>query len=83
MTLRLMFLPTAEDDLQSIYDLIAEDAPRAALDFVEDIRRRCEPLAEFPRMGRSANGRTFRISFDRKVRVTYRVSSSAVLSHIS
>ena len=79
MTLRLIFLPTAEGDLQAIYNLIAEDSPRAAFAFVEDIRQRCEPFAEFPGMGRSNNGRTFRFTFDRKVRVTYRVSSSAVL----
>jgi plasmid stabilization system protein ParE len=79
VTLRLVFLPTAEGDLQAIYNLIAEDSPRAGFSFVEDIRRRCEPLAEFPGMGRSNNGRTFRITFDRKVRVIYRLSSSAAL----
>lgn len=78
MTLRLIFLPAAEENLVAIYNLIAEDSPRAGLAFVEDIRRRCEPLAEFPGMGRSHNGRIFRITFDRKVRVIYRVSSSAV-----
>lgn len=78
MTLQLVFRPSAEFDLEAIYDLIAADSPRAAHDFVEDIRRRCEPLSDFPRMGRSLDGRIHQITFDRKVRVNYAITEISV-----
>lgn len=78
MTLRLVFRPSAEFDLEAIYDLIAADSPRAAYGFIEDIRRRCEPLSDFPRMGRSHDGRIFQITFDRKVRVIYAITDTSV-----
>lgn len=71
MSRRLVYLPSAEFDLAAIYDLIAVDAPQAAFDFIDDIRRRCEPLADFPRMGRPLDDVLYRISFDRRVSVYY------------
>jgi len=68
---RLLFLPTAEFDLASVYDLIAWDSPSAALRFVDDIRRRCEPLTDFPRMDRPLDELVHRITFDRRVVVLY------------
>lgn len=71
MSRRLVYLPSAQFHLGDIYDLIVEDSPRAALDFIDDIRRRCEPLADFPRMGRPLDDVLYRISFDRRVSVYY------------
>lgn len=71
MSRQLLYLPTAESDLAGIYDLIARDSPVAALNFVADIRKRCEPLAGFPRMGRPLDDRVHRITFDRRVMVLY------------
>ena len=71
MSRRIVYLPSAQFHLDDIYDLIAEDSPRAAMGFVEDIRRRCEPLIDFPRMGRSLDGVLYRISLDRRVSVYY------------
>lgn len=71
MSRRLVYLSIAELQLAAIYDLIAEDSPRAAFEFTDDIRRRCEPLTDFPRMGRSLDGVLYRINFDRRVSVYY------------
>jgi len=75
---RLVFRPAAEFDLAAIYDLIASDSPRAAFDFIDDIIRRCEPLAEFPRMGRPLDDTLYRISFDRRVSVQYAFDDDTV-----
>lgn len=78
MSRTLVYLPTAEFDLASVYDLIAEDSPHAALRFVGDIRRRCEPLADFPRMGRPLDDVLYRVTFDRRVMVLYAFDDEAV-----
>ena len=78
MTLRLVYLPDAEGDLDAIYDLIAWDSPVAAIRFVEDIRRRCEAFADFPNMGRSMGDDLFEFTFDRRVRVIYAVTPDEV-----
>lgn len=71
MTIKLVYLPDAEFDLEAIYDLIAEDSPDAAFRFVEDIRRRCEMFADFPHTGRSMANGLFEFTFDRRVTVVY------------
>ena len=78
MSRRLVYLPSAEFDLAAIYDLIAEDSPRAALNFIADIRARCEPLADFPLMGRALDDTLHRISFDRRVTVFYAFDEETV-----
>jgi plasmid stabilization system protein ParE len=75
---RIVYLPSAQLHLDDIYDLIAEDSPRAAFTFIEDIRRRCEPLADFPRMGRSLDGVLYRMSLDRRVSVYYAFDERSV-----
>lgn len=78
MTLRVVYLPSAEADLEAIYDLIAQDSPRAAHAFVEDIRRRCDALGDFPRMGRTLDGPIHQLTFDRRVRVNYAITETEV-----
>ncbi|GAW42370.1 Plasmid stabilisation system protein [Brevundimonas sp. SH203] len=78
MSRKLVWLPSAEFDLEAIYDLIASDSPQAAYDFVEDIRQRCEAFADFPFMGRSHDGRIYQFTFDRRVRVNYAVTDDDV-----
>ena len=51
--MRLVFRPEAEADLVEIYDYIAEDSPVQAGKFVALIRSKCEPLRQYPQMGRS------------------------------
>lgn len=73
MNHRLVFLPSAEFefDFAAAYDLIAADSPGAAITFIDDIRRRCEALTDFPRMGRPLDDVVYRIAFDRRVVVIY------------
>lgn len=78
MSRTLVWLPSAEASLQAIYDLIAEDSPRAALTFVEDIRERCGLFADFPALGLSHDGRIYQFTFDRRVRVNYAVTDTEV-----
>ncbi|KQS55231.1 hypothetical protein ASG17_03820 [Brevundimonas sp. Leaf363] len=78
MSRRLVFLPSAEFDFAMAYDVIAQDSPRAALRFVEDIRRRCEALTDFPRMGRPLDDVVYRIFFDRRATVLYAFDEETV-----
>jgi plasmid stabilization system protein ParE len=78
VSLTLVYLPDAEFDLAAIYDLIAADSPAAAIRFVENLRRRCEAFADFPRMGRPMDGDLFEFTFDRRVRVIYAVTVEEV-----
>ncbi|RYG11699.1 MAG: type II toxin-antitoxin system RelE/ParE family toxin [Caulobacteraceae bacterium] len=78
MSRTLVWLPSAEFDLEAIYDLIAADSPRSAIAFVEDIRKRCEAFADFPNMGITHDGRMYQFTFDRRVRVNYAVTDTEV-----
>ena len=78
MSRRILYQPQAEFDLAGVYDLIAVDSPRAALAFIADIRRRCEPLADFPRMGRAIDDVVHHITFDRRVTVLYAFNDETV-----
>lgn len=78
MSLRVLYLPGAEFDLEAIYDLIAQDSPRAAYAFVEDVRRRCESLGDFPFMGRPLDPQFRHLTLDRRIRVIYSVTETEV-----
>ena len=49
----LLYLARAEEDLSSIYVLIAEDSPERAFNFIERIQQRCDLLRQFPKQGRA------------------------------
>ena len=78
MSRRLIFLPSAETDFAAAYDLIAADSPHAALTFVDDIRRRCEILTDFPRIGRPLDDIVYRVTFDRRVTILYAFDEETV-----
>lgn len=78
MTRRLVFLPSAEFDFAAAYDVIAADSPRAALKFIDDLRRRCETLTDFPRIGRPLDDLVYRITFDRRAVVFYSFDDETV-----
>jgi len=46
---RCEFRPAAEEDLESIADYIAEDNPSRAVTFVQELREKCQLLAEMPK----------------------------------
>lgn len=53
--LRLLITPVAEADLAEIWAFIAEESPKAAASFIEQIEQKFAPLLEFPGMGAPRN----------------------------
>lgn len=51
--MRLVFLPSAITDLESIGDFIARDNPRRARNFVVELRQQCNKIAANPAAYRS------------------------------
>jgi toxin ParE1/3/4 len=47
--MRCAFTPLAEADLEAIGDYIAQGNPRRALTFIQELRQRCEQIADMPR----------------------------------
>jgi toxin ParE1/3/4 len=50
---KLIYRPRAQEDLEAIYRLIAQDSPARAFDFIERIQRRCDLLRDSPEQGRA------------------------------
>ena len=48
---RLVFAPSARQDLSDIFDFIARDKPIAAVNWVEKIEEKCKLLAATPGIG--------------------------------
>lgn len=46
--MRLVVTPLAERDVEAIGDYIAQDNPRRALSFVQELREQCEHIARNP-----------------------------------
>jgi len=51
--LKVRFSPAAQADLMDIAIFIAEDNPRRALRFVDELERKCEALGQAPGIGTS------------------------------
>lgn len=83
MTHRVVFAPEAVDDLRGLYDLIADASlPERALAYVEELRRYCMGLAEFPERGTRRDAirpglRT--IGYRRRVTVAFQVTGTTVI----
>jgi toxin ParE1/3/4 len=52
MAHELIYRPLAEEDLEAINSLIAQDSPARAFNFVEHIQQRCDLLCDFPEQDR-------------------------------
>ena len=50
--MRLVFLPQAQADLETIGDYIARDNPRRAVSFIRDLREQCRKIAISPQLNR-------------------------------
>lgn len=50
---KIIWAPSALQDLKEIFDYIHADNPEAAGDWVEQVLNRVEKLALFPKMGRT------------------------------
>jgi toxin ParE1/3/4 len=78
---RVVFRPSAEEDLDRIDDYIARDNPLAASAFVRRIRERCQALAELPhcstrRDDLRAGLRT--VGFERRATIVFRIEGRTV-----
>ena len=51
MPARVVFRPNAEADLDGIYDHIARDSRKNAIEFTRRIREQCNRLSDFPFRG--------------------------------
>ncbi len=50
--MKLKFTPVARDDLESIWEYIAEENPRAATRVVQTFMQKCRMLTDNPLLGR-------------------------------
>jgi toxin ParE1/3/4 len=48
MAHKLSYRPRAEEDLEAIYQFIAQDSPARAFNFIEQIQQRCDLLRDSP-----------------------------------
>jgi toxin ParE1/3/4 len=82
VTHRLVFLAAAKEDLDQIYDWIADRAdPQTAIDYVGRIEEACGTLLSFPRRGspRDDLGPGVRtISFERQAMIAYIIENRVV-----
>ena len=47
-----VFSPLAELDLEEIADYIAQDSPRRAISFIQELREHCQKIMNFPEKAR-------------------------------
>lgn len=76
MPARVLFRPSAEADLDTIYDYIARDSRANAIEFTRRIRAQCNNLPDFPVRGTRRDDlepglRT--IGMERRVTIAFRV----------
>ncbi len=49
--MKLEFSPLSLEDLRTILEFVSRDRPRAAVNFVAQIEKRCQLLSTFPEIG--------------------------------
>lgn len=81
MAHKLLIRPSAESDLDSLYEYIAQQSPRNAIEFTRRIRAKCEELTLFPERGAPREDlesglRLF--GFERRAVILFRVGRSEV-----
>jgi len=83
MGYRLVFSPQARDDLQGLYDFIAQrSGPQTAWGYIERLEAYCEGLADFPERGKRRDdiwpGLRI-IGFERRVAIAFHISEVVVI----
>jgi toxin ParE1/3/4 len=81
MAHRLSYRPHAEEDLEAIYRLIAQDSPARAFGFIEKIQGRCDLLRDFPEQGRARpdlRPRLRVIPYGRSVVIAYQITGDTI-----
>jgi addiction module RelE/StbE family toxin len=81
MVHEVVWLESAQNDIQDILTYIHADSPRAATQYVKGLRATAEGLREFPQIGRSFNSR-YRVTVYRNHLLFYRVVDSESLVEI-
>jgi toxin ParE1/3/4 len=84
MTYRVVFRPSAEDDLDRLYTFIRDDRsdPRIAISYIRRIRAYCEGFSTFPERGTKRDDirAGLRIvGFERRVAIAFTISADAVV----
>ena len=77
---RLIFSPSARQDLTEIFDFIARDKPVAASNWIDLIEQKCKLLAETPEFGekRPEFGANIRSSLVGRYVIFYRTIVSGI-----
>ncbi len=57
MTVEVVWLDQAKDDIQELIDFLYPENPAAAVGYVEELERACNRLADFPLQGWQYNDR--------------------------
>ena len=81
MAHKLIYRPRAEEDLEAIYQFIAQDSPVRAFNFIEQIQQRCDLLRDSPEQGRARPDlRTSLrvIPYGRSVVITYEITDGTI-----
>lgn len=81
------FTPQARDDLQQIYDYIAQSSPANALGLIERIEERCLLLADYPYIGIArtefgASHRSFAVPGTRYIIVYRPIDDGVEIIHV-
>lgn len=76
--MKLFFTPLAEEDLAGIFGHIAQERPQTAVKMVGEIRRRCQLIADYPKIGERCAwiSKSHRRSVVRRWVIYYRVASN-------
>jgi plasmid stabilization system protein ParE len=76
----IRFSVQALNSLTQHHTHISQHNPRAATAVLGDIRRTCDLLAEFPKIGRAIEGTSLRYILSRKYRyrIIYRIEGDAI-----
>jgi toxin ParE1/3/4 len=81
MAHELTYFARAVDDLENIYQFIAQDSPLRARQFVGKIQQRCDLLRDAPEQGRTRadlrNGLRV-VPYGRSVVIAYQVTADAI-----
>ncbi|MEQ1824721.1 MAG: type II toxin-antitoxin system RelE/ParE family toxin [Pirellula sp.] len=77
---RLIFSPSARQDLTEIFDFIARDKPAAASNWIDMIEEKCKLMAETPEFGekRPEYGANIRSSVVGRYVIFYRSIDSGI-----
>jgi toxin ParE1/3/4 len=81
MAHEIVYRPRAEEDLEAIYQFIAQDNPARAFSFVDQIQERCDLLRDSPEQGRARpdlRPGLRVVPYGRSVVIAYQIAGDAI-----